>query len=309
MLVLSLLTLVTAISYGYIGEFSLPFSAAFCAALFLFDNKERRILSYLIPSISVVILFLLRGPYYLIGAEYIILAIILYVCYTSSISKAETSIYLTLTAAVFLIVSFYLSGAKQIGSFVIDDVIKYYSDSFSIIRTEFVKILSSYQYELKDGTTSTLMSAEEAFYYVDRYLSLFGVLIGAISFAIAGFMIKIFTSSALKICKNGILKSFSVFLPSSMVAYFYVILSLISIFIGFDSNFEIAIKTAAEILMLVFAYIGFRYFLMLAKPSERKTSLYFILVIGFLVMPGLAIEILSFIGAWFSISCNHINPN
>ncbi len=303
MLLLSVLTFIFGIAFSLIGEFFLPFAAAFYAALILFEKPRGRFLSYIIPSINLLIALLCNGFYALITFEYIILAVIMVMIYIHFGSKAECSVYMTLITGFFILISLYLGAARAIGDFSFSAVTDYYSDAYSVFKDKTIESFTSYFLSLENENNELVFSEASLRHYFDLLSKMIVSLIGILSFMITGISLKIFTALTLRYSKNGILKTFAHFLPSNLVAYIYMAIVLIYLLSDSSSIFSIAISNTYEILMCVFAYVGARFVYILGKINQRK-SINFILIAALLFMTGTALQLLSYLGIWVTINTN-----
>lgn len=299
MLVLSVLTFVSGLAYSVIGEISLPFAAAFCAALFLFEKPKGRFLSYAVPAVTVLLNVLIDGPYGLISTEYILLALIIVLVYKSRGTKSECAIYISVVTALFIALALYLGATKVTGSFNIDSAFGYYSELLVELENEMVNLYSS----AHAGNSTVSPEQIDLLFYEIRIQTV--SLIAGAAFIITGFAIKLFTIIVLRISKRGILVSFAHFLPTNVTAFAYVIVLILSIFSGTESLFGIIMLNISNILMLVFAYIGIRYVSTLARMTGKKGFIYAILIATFVTIPDVALRILSFLGAWATIGTNN----
>lgn len=304
MLVLSVAVLLFGLGYCLLGEVLLAPAIAFSAVLFVLENPRKRFLSYLIPTIPVIAAVLIYGVFALITVQYIIYALILALCYRLYRTKATAAFYLTFLISLFTVASLYISGALDCGSFSLENVIDHYSEGYTALKAEIVKILSEYTVTAKDGSVTNPISAEVAAEYIDTASSLAVSFIGILAFLIAGLSLKIFKALILHFSRNGILKSFSHFLPTNTAAYVYAVLSILSFFIGSTDIVDLTILNLCQILMLVFAYMGFLYVLMIGKMSERKTTVLLGLIAAIFILNALAVQILSYLGAWVTIGTN-----
>ena len=305
---LSVLSLAFYFLYGLIGELSLPMASAFLATLFIFENPNKRIFSFLIPVIGIASNLAIHGIYMLVSLEIVVVALIIALCYRYSETKNICAVYLTVIIAVFILVSFYIGGARSCESFDFQIVADYYSGLYTELKSSLASMIASIKGTGRDGAATSIMTEQQAKDMIEQYSKLTVAYIGAFSFLLAGIALKIFNYSVLKISKHGIRKTFAYFFPKSWVAYLYVVLSIISAFISLNGVFAIGIITVSEILMFVFAYLGIRYVLTIARASERRGFLMSILIFGFIFMTSVAVQIISYFGAWIVVSTNLIKP-
>jgi len=303
MAILSALTFIAGIGVGAFGELLLPIASAITAALFIFESPKTRFLSYLIPSLSIAANCILFGLYSLISIQFVLVALILALCYRFGLRKAETSVYLTLAIFVLMLVGLYVSAAKEIGSFSLSGVSEYYNELVAKLRDSIYELLTS---ENSSVTVSSGIGsiADDATIkeYVNSLTDFLPSVFAILAFALTGFTVKLFVFIMLKISKHGILKGFAHFIPSSLISYVYVVISIIAMFINDTSVFSLAIVNTSQLLMFVFAYVGLQYVLALGAVSGRRSLIFTLAIAAFILAPQGAIQILSYLGAWFSIS-------
>ena len=304
---ISVLTFVFGMAVAFLGELVLPLASSFLAILILFEKPNKRFFSYACPIASITLSVLIKGLVALVAVEYVILALIIAFCYKKSLSKAETSIYLTLTVSVFVFISLYLSSAVSLGSFALSDVKNYYVEMFFELKEGFIELLSGFTITADDGTARNAMSVEEATLYFNTFSNSFIALIAIFAFLISGLTLKLYTSLVLRYSKHGILKKFAHFIPSNFCAYVFIISSVLGALSSESSKFGIVLLNANAILTVVFAYMGLRYLLMVSKHSQRRSMMYFLFVVAFLTFPSIAPTIVSYLGVWVVIGTNSHN--
>ena len=305
---LSVLSLAFCILFGFVGELSLPFASAFLAVLFVFEKPEKRIFSYIVPLFGVVLNVAIHGIYMIISIEAVVLALIIALCYRYSESKNICSVYLTVAVFVFMLISFYLSAARSCSSFAIYAVAEYYSELYADFKDNLAGMIASIKLTANDGTLNSIMTEQQAKKLISEYSKLVVAYMAAASFLISGIALKVFNFTVLRISKYGIRKTFAYFFPKSWLAYLYAVISIIAAFIELDNTFSIGICTVSEILMFVFAYVGIRYFMTITRASSRKGFYTMMLIFGLVFMPGIAIQVVSYFGAWIVVSTNLIKP-
>ncbi len=304
---LSVFAFIFGTAVCFVGEVFLPFASAFLSALFLFEDPKKRIFSYLCPGASIIFASALIGPIALIGAGYVLLALIIFTCYKKSISKSETAIYLTLAVVAFMVLSLYLRGAILTENYSLEAVIEYYKNAYRSLRKEFITLLSEFTVTAKNGVSENLMSVEDATLAVNAMTNSFVSAIVIFAFLLTGIAEKVFSAIVLRYSKHGILKTFAHFIPTSISAYAYAVCVFLSIFSSDSTDFGIALANVTNILLAVFLYMGCKYLVMLAKASPRKILIFAIIIISFISFTLTAVKIASYLGAWVVIGTNSHN--
>ena len=301
MLALSILTFVSGFAYSIVGEIALPFSAAFCAALFLFENPKGRVFSYIVPLATVAVNVLLNGLYGFISVEIFILSVIIVLAYRYKGTKSECAVYLSIVISLFAVVSLYLGAFKANGSWDINAAFAHYNNLLSELEGQIVKLYASDSSAMQ----GQVISAEDVDLLFKEVRIQIISFIAGFAFLISGIAIKIFAFTVLRVSKKGILISFAHFIPTNISAYSYALVLILSIFSGTDSTFGIIMLNASNIFMLVFAYLGVRYLTTLAHMTGKRGLIYAILIASLVTVPDVALRLLSLLGAWVTIGTNN----
>jgi hypothetical protein len=305
--ILALLSFIFAIVFSFGGELFLPLAVAFYSALLIFENPKRRIFSYLVPIVSIVITIALTDFYSLITFEFVILSVVLAVCFNRKASKAETILYTSLILSLFVLLSLYLGATKAIGSFEPSLVFEYYSTAATEFKDILEKSLETYISGESNKNVQSLMlevSADEIFELISK---LPVSIIGIFSFALSGISVSIFSALVTRISKFPLYPAFALFIPSKLAAIMYIISAIVNAFSEMKTTMGIAVSNAYIILTLVFACVGFKYIISVAKLNGRPLFT-ITLILAIVFMPPLSITILSFLGAFISTATTKIIP-
>ena len=304
MLVLAALACTFGIAFVFIGELLLPFASAFLALLFILEKPSARYLSYICSIIPVALSFIAKGIFGFISLQFVLLALIIALSYRFNASKAECAAYLTLSVSLFAVLSLYFGGAKATGSFSADVVFDYYSDVFTAFKLKLLEVIN--QYAISRGEASApIITVTDATQLAAQLKPQIVSLIAIFAFVLSGITLKIFTFGMLKVSKRGILKRFAHFLPGNTVSYVYVAVAILSLFSGTESIFDSVILNLANILAVVFAYIGFRYLSTVAYAAGRRRLAISLCIISLFIVPAVSFRLLSFLGVWASVGINN----
>ena len=304
MLIISALALVFGIAFVFVGELFLPLASAFLALLFVLERPKSRYLSYLAAALPIIIAFLSKGIFGIISLEVVFLALVIALTYRFNGTKAECAAYSTLLVASFAALSLYFGGAKAIGSFDINAVFDYYSNVLTAFKLRILDVIN--QYVISRGAdASEIFTLTDATELAEQLKMQIVSLLAIVSFILVGITLKLFNYAMLRVSKRGILKRFAHFLPSNIVSYVYVISVILSIFSSSQTIADAVILNIANILSVVFAYLGFQYATTIASASGRRRLAVSLIIIGFLMIPAVALRLLSFVGVWAAVGINN----
>ena len=292
-----------------LGEIALPLPIATLAALYLFDNSNRRIFS-IVSSILLIALnivgLVLELSFSTFGPAAVILALLIYFSFTREQAKSDASFLMTLVCALFSLASCALMAMIIQKNYSWDAVISFYSDLTDMLRDNFFALMH-------DAYTTAGISIDgealaELFNsqinMVISYLLIGAFFIVGVSMKLFGFIVKKYSADQEKI------KSWR-FFTSNLYAYFYVILVFASMFMASLNNvLSVAVLNLYNIFMVVYAYVGCNVAISVLKIRFKPLTSYLLLAVSLLLFASLAVQILAVIGVMFTIRKNkEAQPN
>ena len=309
LLVFGILYFVFSAGSVLLSDILLPVSASIISLFFLFDKSKVKWQSLVLGVFVLVLISLLSLASGVIALTSILCGLILFFGYCKGLNKAELSLYLTVLYALCTSVGLFFIGAKEVGSFVFADVLKYYNDLFDGFVTTFLEQMkqslataSQYGQELAFEETEYLEMIEQA---LRSILKMFLALIVVVAFFYAGLQIKLFTFLANKYEQEPRSRQTWHFALSNLFAYFYVLLAILTPFFGSgDTVFGMAISNLNYIFLFVFAYVGFNYALFFTSRMRKKALARIILFAILITSSMLALQLLSFLGVFITTMHN-----
>ena len=281
----------------------LPLAIAMLASLFLFENPKKRILSIISPLISLAItaLFSLNDiPLVFITA---VLAFIIALCYAKRKSKALCCLYLCSAFIIYLFLIFFTQCASNAGTLDFASVTEEMSKTIANAKI----FIIDYTYQSLSGMSGisseplTYVAVEEAVHTVFEF---WPTIIFILAFTVSGVSIKFFTHLVVRNCKFGVLKSFVAFTPPTLVAFFYVVIYLMSMISYGDDIFTLSISHISNSLMVVFAYLGFKYLKIVSQAMPKQKFLFWLAIGVVAVSPALGLALVSYVGVHMTVIFN-----
>ena len=301
---LSFLSLLFGVLHSILDSVStLPFYAAALALLFHFEKPQKRVMSFIIPLINLAVAFIFTKLYGFVSILPILIAIVLVVCYSRMKSKAEISVYLTALVFTSLVLSAYFTLASWAGTYEPELIADYTSSLIINLR----KILLESAEATATGLSESYQISPKEL--VDMLSETFDTVVNslvgltlALSFIISGIIIKIFGFVTIRTCKRGILKSFSHFIPSSALAYSFIVVAIITSFPLSTSVFDLSLLNLRIILFAIFLYMGIRAIQTMLELVPSKYGFLATVIFAFLLMPSVSAIVTAFLGAFFTIA-------
>ena len=303
---LVLLTVAAAVVSLFIGDITLPIVSALLAALFTLENRERRILSYLMVCFLAIlntVSLILLGSYSFLGLFSILFALVMHLFYTREGAKTDCVFAMTVLGALFTAASFIYFAMKFADNYSFSAV----PQLMSSLRIAFDKLMNesvtAMNPSLSEEQISSILSWSSAMFDSFKLLSLsFAVIVG---FVISGITLKLYSFAVLKLAKDGHYVLNWRFATSNVFAIFYIVLSFVSVFaLSSDSFVTVAIANLYNIFMVVYAYFGFNFAASLISMRRSRGFAFLVLIFIILAFSSFAIEILSFMGVFYTITEN-----
>ena len=301
LLIFSALALMASVtSILLLGELMLPIASAALSAVFLLERGRARIFSIAVPVVVLAADILARGAMSYLAPEIIFLAIILAVCFLRT-AKSECAFWLSLTVSVFVIVSMVLAAYSATKTLTLDAFVDFYLDMYETVEEAFTAGFS--EISVIFGVTSDKDDTATASAILRAMASVLPSVAIIFAFAISGLALK-FQSIMLKAVSDDATRkavsSWRFMLTSTVYWAFWIALSLnfiLNIF-GAVGSFAIIVANIYNVLLYVFAYVGFGIVLAMLSALFKSRPLAVLALIGTLVLfSGLAIELIAYFGA------------
>ena len=303
----TLLTLLSAFGCSLLGYVFLPFAAAFYAAVLLFENPGRRVVSYVLPAVVFAMNLLLRGFYSLEAVAYLIVGLIIYVCIKRGKSKGETAFWISFAVLVCMVISAVLlilefSNGAGYASFR-----QFFSDTYAEYKEVFLNTITSLVREDADGIQFFAFNLYEANMLLRELIVYLVPVAFLLSFMISGLTLKVFCKAIERnVDDNREIYSWN-FATSNIVSYFFICVSVFAMIINSDASmFFYVIFTLNTVFTAVFAYIGLKSLYIMLSLKKSKAFAIVLMVLGFALLSSFAFQAVSYFGAIVNILTNKV---
>lgn len=291
-----------------VGDFVLPLPAALLAVIFVMEKEAKKRYSTVVSIIALasnaLSLFFLDG-FMLGGVQIVLFGIVISYCFTKDVSKADAAFILSIASALFFIVNAIGFAMSYSNTFDISAVKSFYVELYDLIKVEFLDYFTMLSADLQNSGVTYAITAEQVSSLLDSLLSLSVSFIAIIAFVLSGIALKIFSVVSFNLSGNKDLVYKWRFMPSSIFAYFYLALCVLTAFLADGSTlFSIAAINLSNIFCVVFAYVGFNFVLSLLSVKKSVGFSFVLLVIGLVIFSSLMVEILSIVGALVIVTGN-----
>ena len=193
---LSLFTTVFVFGCILFGYFFLPMASAFYAALLVYENNSKRVMSYALPVVMFLINLVLRdfSFYSLEAIAYVAVGLIIYLTCNRDISKGESAFWTTFAITVMLVISAIFLAFETLGSFGMTPLQQFFSNLFLSYKSFFVDLLTSITVLDKEGVSFFAYNPGEAELFFHEIVILLIPIIILFAFLLSGIAFKIFRS-------------------------------------------------------------------------------------------------------------------
>lgn len=310
MVTLSVLTVLSALGCSLLGYVFLPFAAAFYAALLIYEEPVKRLVSYLLPVVIFALNFMLRGVYSIEALAYVGLGFIIFIAFVGGMRKGE-AVFWAVAAVIFMfIVSAILLSFEKVGVSGFSTVKYYYSSLYMSSKKEFVDFAMSLVTTNSEGVTVYAYTLYEAEILFENLIIILIALAIIYAFVTVGVTCKIL-SAILRKCsvENSSVSKWS-FFASNPFAYLYIIVAVLSVFVSQSGGvFSFSVTVLNTVLSVVFAYVGFKAVRSFIASHGRggRTAIIIVLLV-LLLFTSFFVSVLSYIGVYYSISRNKHAP-
>ena len=288
--------------YGRVeGLIMLPVISGFLATLMCIE--KRRVASIIACSAMVIgeIIFGFMGYFTLTSLSAVIIAIIISVYYTKKKDKSECALFCTLALSLIIPASalIYIFGTTEVAN--LSEAYEYFLSMYYGLKEMLIESTSIAQ---TTPQTAAMFTPEYISTVFDAYLYYMVAMIAIIAFLLVGLALKIFTGVMARYSQNRDDVTSWHFIPSSVFAYFYFAVAILSMF-ATNPDDVISLSTANLylIFMFVFAYVGYRFISsLMSKNARRPIFISAILLILILYFSNIALQILAVAGAFMSVN-------
>lgn len=309
---LAVLSAVFAFLSALIGELFVPATAAALAALYLYDTSKNRLTSILISTavilLSTVVAVLIASYSFILGVEAVLLAAVAAVCYSGGVSKSATVLFTTAVSVVMVVASLLVMPMIAQSSLSFDAVSTFYETLYGLLREEFVASFDVLMQSVSVENLKIELTAEDAVQIFDAALHMLISLVIIAGFVIAGLTVKLFCAFVKRLDADTKRVSEWRFVTPSTYANFYLILSVLNLFMSSVSDIlGITVANLYLVFMFVYAYVGIKLIYNHFGEHNSKAVVAFLVLVILVCLPGTSLQIFSLIGVFYTFYRNKVD--
>ncbi len=304
---LSVITLLSGAAIAFFGDLMLPISAAFYAALLIYERKDKtkRLFSIFTPIIIVGINVALGNYIPVVAVEMILVAFAIFFTYTRGMQKSEAVFAVTVIIAAMTLLSLIIVSMLEMGSFSFDAVVEYYNNLYASAKEAFVSSVTDWVSSVPGADASGILTTSQIIELFDSVIDVLASMLFLVAFFLAGATFKIFSLVVFRCTEKPDDIVRWRFMTSNVFAYAAAAFIIVSAFFSSGADiFSIAMYNISNIFIFIYAYLGFNYTHALLSARRRGGFSFIILVVLIFILASLALQILAVLGIFFTISHN-----
>lgn len=286
------------------GEVVVPFASVVYAFIILAELKRKKIVTASVAALYSVatIVFFILNINTLALVESLIVGAIVAILYTLKLPKADLAFYVSAVYLLSMVLFVWFRTAEAVGSFEFSAIKDFYVEAYEQSKYDFLEIMEQYA---QNTAGAEAIDAESFLVIYDRVVCLLPAIFMLGAFFLTGVTLKLFSHVLCRTARDVKQVVFWRFSLPNIVAYAYVLVFIISVFISSsDTIASLTILNLFYFFMFVFAYIGFNFSLVVLSRKRKRSTVYFIIIAAVLLFGVLAIEVLSLCGVFFTRMLN-----
>jgi len=284
-----------------LGYLFLPLAASAFASLLLYENKNKRIFSYVIPVALYAINVIFNGFFSLEAIVYVAVGLILYFFTVKGRNKNETVFWIAFAISVFILLSFVAVGFSSNSSVSFGALRAYYAGIYDSLKRIFIEIVSSLHMADDEGVLFFIFTRENAENIFHSLLLDLPSLIIILSLILTAVTIKIFDTFRVRSLGES-REALSAFMPPKFIAVAYIFTAILWLFASSSGDLlAITVRNLNNVFTALFFYLGFTKAFSAVKNARGAIFAVLLLVVSLFVFAETAITLLAFIGTFAAL--------
>ena len=303
---LSVLSLLLGVGASFLSQYGMvliPALAAILSVLFLLDGTRGRILSIAVSAVTVAVELALNLYLSFNCLASVLTALIIVVGLSRGAAKSTTAAIATALLALTFASYFLLAAFYDLGAFDLELAVDYLNKTMLETREELYEMLREITVTDRQGITVPYFQDEVIEATLDTYFAIIPAILTVLSFATVGIVMKIFSAIVIRFGGDKQLMTLGwTFGTSSLFAYFFIILSILQIFVFGTDAFAATVMNLYVVFLAVYAYVGYRFASFLFGRAIRKPRLAkFLIILSILFFAQFAIQLLAYAGVFETV--------
>lgn len=298
-LVLSLVSIVLGPQNIIVSIIPIGISSGILASLIHFECERTSLPKIITPIAIILIDWIFNGFYSLVGIIIVVSALMIFLVYEQGFSKFESSIAMSLIVALMIVLLFLAIGSRNDQGIT---AIEYYKNLYEQFKTEYIAQFNEIYLPIYEAAGVNPIPNEEMIYALDYAVALLISMLFAVGFVLIGIASKVYSIVMNKLGSDIDKLARWKFMPTTMFAYFYVIVEFLTMFSGSElTTFNLSVANLSAIFMIIFLYYGFVAIGKLIKERRKRGMPIMFTIVCAIVLVLVFPRIISYAGVFYCI--------
>ncbi len=277
-------------------------SAGLLAALIHFECIGTKLPKLIAPIFIVAIDWAFNGFYSLSGILIVVSALMIFLVYEQGWEKFESAIAMSIISAVIIALIFVVIGIKNEQGL---PVVEFYKNLYEQLKGEYVSYFNEVYVPLYEEMGVESVSAEDIVYILDYTVGMLVSILLVTGFALIGIATKLYSLVLGRLGSDKDKLGAWKLSPSSIFAYFYAIIELLSMFLTADlTTYNLCISNLSVVFMTIFWYMGIVAVGKLIRERKKRGLPIVLTVVCAAFITLIFPRIVSYVGVFYCIVTN-----
>lgn len=297
--ILSIVSIVLGPQNILVSILPIGISVGTLASLIHFECERTSLPKIITPIAIIVMDWIFNGFYSLVGIIIVVAALMIFLVYEQGWSKFVSSMAMSLIVAMMIALLFLAIGSKNDQGIT---AIEYYKSLYEQFKNEYIVQFNEIYLPIYEAAGVEPISSEEIIYAFDYTAALLISMLFSVGFVLIGISSKIYSLVMKKLGSDTEKLGRWKFIPTTMFAYFYVIVEFLIMFSGSEfTTYNLSVSNLSVIFMTIFLYYGIIAIGKLIKERKKRGMPIIFTIVCAIVIALVFPRIISYAGVFYCI--------
>ena len=279
-------------------------SAGLLASLIHFECIDTKLPKILAPAIIITVDWVFNGFYSLLGILIVVSALMIFLVYEQGWEKFESTIAMSIIAAVIIALVFIVIGMKNDQGLPVGE---FYTNIYEQFKNDYISYFNEIYAPVYEEMGVESISAEDIVYVLDYAVGMLISILFVTGFVMIGIATKLYSFVLGRLGSDKDKLRAWRLSPSSIFAYFYAIVELLSMFLSGElTTYNLSISNLSMIFMVIFWYMGIVAIGKLIRERKKRGLPILLTVVCAAFITVVFPRIVSYAGVFYCIVTNKI---
>ena len=297
--ILSIVSIVLGPQNILVSILPIGISVGTLASLIHFECERTSLPKIITPIAIIVMDWIFNGFYSLVGIIIVVAALMIFLVYEQGWSKFVSSMAMSLIVAMMIALLFLAIGSRNDQGIT---AIEYYKNLYEQFKNEYIVQFNEIYLPIYEAAGVEPISSEEIIYAFDYTAALLISMLFSFGFVLIGISSKIYSLVMKKLGSDTEKLGRWKFIPTTMFAYFYVIVEFLIMFSGSEfTTYNLSVSNLSVIFMTIFLYYGIIAIGKLIKERKKRGMPIIFTIVCAIVIALVFPRIISYAGVFYCI--------